>query len=211
MGDASNYKTDMKWYYNYLRVIVKKKFDEKLLACSETLKGALEDLKKPSKVPKREAVEQKAERKLELAASKLKSAEAYAKHAKTIGVCYDLFRQLLADEPQVQWDWITKEVHEKDPWTRLDGVKHKGLRMKTSKSLKDCIMFHKLTVFNCDAMERQKAYMMESLKKPRQLTIQKNVSCCKVLNGATLVICLRFRTALWRLLPLRRETCHSTK
>jgi hypothetical protein len=54
MRNASNSKIYMKWYYNYLRVIVKKKFDKKLLACSKTLKGALEDLKKPSKVPKRE-------------------------------------------------------------------------------------------------------------------------------------------------------------
>ena len=45
MGDASNAKTYMKWYFNYLRVIVEKKFDEKLLACSETLKRAIEDLK----------------------------------------------------------------------------------------------------------------------------------------------------------------------
>jgi hypothetical protein len=115
MGDASNSETYMKWYYNYLWVIVKKKFDEKLLACSKTLKGALEDLKKPSKVPKRESAEQKAEHKLELAACKLKSAEAYTKHANAIGVCCDLFRQLLADKPRVQWDYITREVHEKDP------------------------------------------------------------------------------------------------
>ena len=133
MGDASNSKTYMKWYYNYLRVIVKKKFDEKLLACSETLKGALEDLKKPSKVLKRESAEQKAEHKLELAACEVKSTEAFTEHAKVIGVCYDLIRQLLAYEPQVQRDRITREVHEKDPWMGLDGVKHKGLCMKTSK------------------------------------------------------------------------------
>jgi hypothetical protein len=63
------------------------------------------------------------------------------------------------------------EVHEKDPWTGLDGVKYKGLFMKNLKSLEDCIMFHKLTVFNCDEAECQKAYMMGSLKKPCQLTI----------------------------------------
>ena len=171
MGDASNSKTYMKWYYNYLRVIVKKKFDEKLLACSETLKGALEDLKKPSKVLKRESAEQKAEHKLELAACKVKPAQAYTKHAKAIGVWYDLFRQLLADKPQVQWDHITRKDNEKDPWTGLDGVKHKGLCMKTSKSLEDCIVLHKLTVFNCDVAERQKAYMMGNLKDPCQLTI----------------------------------------
>jgi hypothetical protein len=79
-----------------------KKIDKKLLACSETLKRAINDLKKPSKVPKRESTDQAAEHELELAACKVKSDAPYAKHAKAIGVHYDLFRQLLADEPQVQ-------------------------------------------------------------------------------------------------------------
>jgi hypothetical protein len=55
--------------------------------------------------------------------------------------------------------------------------------MKSTKSLEDCIMFHKITVFSVDATEHQKAYMMGSLKKPHQLTIQNHVSHCKVLNG----------------------------
>ncbi len=101
MGDASNAKTYMKCYFNYLRVIVEKKFNEKLLACSETLKRAIEVLKKPSKVPKRGSADQAAECKLELVACKVKSDAAYAKHTKAIGVHYDLFRRLLADESQV--------------------------------------------------------------------------------------------------------------
>jgi hypothetical protein len=44
-------------------------------------------------------------------------------------------------------------------------------------------MFHKITVFSVDAAERQKAYMMGSLKKPRQLTIRNQVSRCEVRNG----------------------------
>ena len=105
-------------------------------------------------------VDHAAERRLELAACKVKSDAAYTKHANAISVPYDLFRQLLADEPQVQWDRIVEDVHNKDPWTGLDGVKHIGLCMKTAKSLEDCTMFHKITVFSVDAAERQKAYMM---------------------------------------------------
>ena len=55
--------------------------------------------------------------------------------------------------------------------------------MKTSKLLEDCIMFHKLTVFTCDAAERQKSIMMGSLKKPHLKTIQKHVSHCETMNG----------------------------
>jgi hypothetical protein len=60
-------------------------------------------------------------------------------------------QQLLADDPQVQWDHIVREVHKNNPWTALNGTKHKGLRMKTSESLQDCIMLHKHTVFSVDA------------------------------------------------------------
>ena len=183
MGDASNAETYMKWYYNYLRVVDKKKLNKKLLACSKALKRALECLKKPSKVPKRESPEQKAERELELAACNEKSDAAYIDHAKAISVHNDLFRQLLADKPQVQWDRIVEDVHNKDPWTGLDGVKYNGLCMKTAKSLDDCIMFHKINIFSVDAVEHQKAYMMGSLKKPRQMTIQNHISHCEVLNS----------------------------
>jgi hypothetical protein len=183
MGDASNAETYMKWYFNYLRIIVERKSNCKLLACSETLKRAIKDLKKPSRVPKRESEDQKAERELELAACQEKSDVAYAKHATAIGVHYDLFHQLLSDKPQVQWDRIVEDVHNKDPWTGLNSEKHPGLRMKTVKSLEDCIMFHKIAVFSVDAVERQKAYMMGSLKKPCQLTVCNHISRCEVLNG----------------------------
>jgi hypothetical protein len=72
-------------------------------------------------------------------------------------------------------------------------------------------MFHKITVFSVDAAERQNTYMMRSLKKPCQLTVRNHISRCKVLNGYTLVICLRFVTALWRSLPPRRGTSPSTR
>ena len=111
---------------------------------------------------------------LEVAATKVKLSEATAIHAIAIQACYNLFRQLLADDPRPhdQWDRIVREVHKTDPWTALDGMKIRGLRMKTSELLEDCIMFHKRTVFSVDAAERQKSYMMGSLKKPHRMTIK---------------------------------------
>ncbi len=41
--------------------------------------------------------------------------------------------------------------------------------MKTSESLEYCITFHKRTIFLLDAVERQKFYMMGSLKKPHKI------------------------------------------
>ena len=93
--------------------------------------------KKFSKAPKKEVAKNKVTREVELAATKVKLVEATAIHVITIQACYDLFCQLLVDDPQVQWDRIVREVHKTDPWTALNGTKHKGLRMKTFESLQD--------------------------------------------------------------------------
>jgi hypothetical protein len=85
MGDASNSETYMKWYYNYLRIIVERKSDVKVLAYADVLKRTVEDLKKPSKIPKRETEDQKAERELELADCKEKYASFYRTSPKFNG------------------------------------------------------------------------------------------------------------------------------
>ena len=121
-------------------------------------------MKKFLKIPKRETPENKVARELEVAATKVKLTKASMVHGTSIGACYDLFHQLHADDPQVQWDRIVREVHKVDPWTALDETKIRGLRMKTSELLQDCITFHKRTVFSVDAADCQKSYMTVSLK-----------------------------------------------
>ena len=113
----------------------------------------LRGIKKFLKVPKRETAENNVKWELEVAAIKVKLVEVTAIQAIAIQACYDLFRQLLADDPRDQWDRIVREVHKTDPWTALDRTKKLGLQMKTSESLEDCITFHKHTVFSLDAAE----------------------------------------------------------
>ncbi len=156
MNDASNAATYLKWIQVYLHVLGKKNLRAPLDAATVDRKKLLKDFKKFSKALKREVAENKVTREVELAATKVKLEEATAIHAIAIQACYDLFCQLLADDPRDQWDRIVREVHESDPWTLLDGHKNNGLRIKTSESLEDCITFHKRT-------ERQKSYMMGSL------------------------------------------------
>jgi hypothetical protein len=87
----------------------------------------------------------------------------------------------------------------------LDGTKHKGLHMKTSKLLENCITFHKLTVFACDAAERQKSYMVGSLKKPYDMTTRKHVSRFETMNGYIALLPM-LQDSRWLLLPPRRGT-----
>ena len=117
---------------------------KKSVGCSVLLlspsRRLLKNRRRFLKVPKRETLEQKVTQELEVTTSKVKATdEVTAVHAIASGACYDLFHQLLADDPQVQWDHIVWEVHENNPWTALDGTKYKGLQMKTSELLKDCI------------------------------------------------------------------------
>ena len=137
MNDASIAETYLKWIQVYLRILGEKDLRAPLDAATGVCKKLLEDLKKFSKVCKREVVENKAVREVELAATKVKLGEATAIHAIAIQACYDLFHKLLADNPRDQWDRIVKEIHESDPWTLLDGHKNNGLWMKTSESLED--------------------------------------------------------------------------
>ena len=69
---------------------------------------------------------------------------------------------LFQNSPVQPLQRMTVEVHTNNSWMGLDGEKHKGLCMNTSKSLEDCGMIHKLTVFNCDTAKRQKAYIYSS-------------------------------------------------
>ncbi len=63
------------------------------------------------------------------------------------------------------------------------GGKNRGLPMKTSELLQDFITIHKHTVFSAHATERQKSYMMGSLKKPHGMSIKKHVSRFETMNG----------------------------
>ncbi len=48
---------------------------------------------------------------------------------------YDLFRKILKEDPELQWDRIVSDMHTKDPWEDLKGAKHDGIRGKSSISL----------------------------------------------------------------------------
>jgi hypothetical protein len=78
MNNASNAKTYLKWIQVYIRVLGKKNLRVPLDVATVDQKKLLKDLKKLLKVPKKEAAENKVTRKLEVANTKVKLAEATA-------------------------------------------------------------------------------------------------------------------------------------
>ena len=107
MNNASNIEMYLKWIQVYICVLGKKNLRVPLDVATVERKKLLEDLKKFSKVPKKEVKENKVAREVELAATKVKLVEATAIHTITIQACYDLFCQLLTDDPPDQWDRIS--------------------------------------------------------------------------------------------------------
>jgi hypothetical protein len=106
-----------------------------------------------------------------LSPQKKELVTAEVSESAKVGLVYELFRKDLKEDPELQWDRIVDDMHSKDPWEDLKGVKHEGICRKLSLSLWECIDFHKLTVYSINAAERQRFYMLCNLKKPTQSSI----------------------------------------
>ena len=92
---------------------------------------------------------------LELEGTEKLVSEAKAEFVKAVQKPFDLIRQLLIGEARTQWDKIVKEMFDRDTWMGVNGKTHDGPRLRTWKSLTDCIELHKLTVLPADAAEKQ--------------------------------------------------------
>ena len=75
----------MKWLLVFVRIKKEKKLDVALEVAAEALAKVQEDVRKHSKIPKRESVESKAVRKLELVAANTRLVEAKVEHGRAIG------------------------------------------------------------------------------------------------------------------------------
>jgi hypothetical protein len=120
--------------------------------------------------------------KLELEGTEKLVSEAKAEFLKAVLKPFDLVRQLLIGEARTQWDKIVKEMFDRDTWTGVNGKTHDGPRVRTWKSLMDCIELHKLTVLPADAAEKQRFYVQQVVRKPQRVTIRQYMSRMGVLN-----------------------------
>jgi len=160
LGDGANGEEYIKHLMFFDRLMEKKEYRADLADAAKAVLKASLTLKKHTKVPKGEEDPDKAIR-----LTGVKAAERELNAAKVVKstitcLAYDLFCKPTKDDPEIQWDRIVADMHTKNPWLDLRGVKHHGLREKSNQSLIDCIEQHKLTIFACDAVERLKYYMM---------------------------------------------------
>ncbi len=183
LGDSPGAEEYLQHLNAFLQMLARKKIADDLQKCTKAVVTATAAVRIHSKVPIREKTSEKAQRLslIEPVERELVTSEV-AKTTKVTSV-YKLFCKGLKEDPELQWDRIMEDMHTKDPWEDLKGVKHKGIRRKLCLSLWECIDFHKLTVYSIDAAERQRYYMLCNLKKPIKSSIRAHVTRMEILNN----------------------------
>jgi len=180
-ADGEEYAKHLMLFNGYLE---KLGYEADLEAAAKVTLIPYQSLKKAVKVQsgEKETATAKATKLAKVEAAKAEREKA--KIAKSTFAClaYDLFRILLQDDPETQWDRIVSKMHTKNPWEELTCVKQNSLHMKSQLSLIECIEFHKLVFFSVDAVERLKYYLMCSAKKPMKSSIRMHVTRMETLN-----------------------------
>ncbi len=115
----------------------KKGYEADLKASSKVTLGTTTALKKFVKAHHGEKDPAKAKRLTKVEAAKVRLIDAKVTKSTLACLAYDLFRKLLRDEPKIQWDWIMTDMHTKNPWEDIKGVKHNRLHRKSQQSLMD--------------------------------------------------------------------------
>jgi len=125
LGDSLGPEEYLQHLNSFLRTLSRKKWDEEMTKSIKAVLTATASVKKFARVPNSETEAQTA-RRLSLwdtakAEEDLKMAQAHK--SVEVGLVYDLFRKNLKEDPELQWDRIVDDMHAKDPWEDLRGVK----------------------------------------------------------------------------------------
>ncbi len=72
---------------------------------------------------------------------------------------------------------------EGDPYVNLQGDTLEGPRGMSHQSFNDCMMFHLLTAFPINAVEQEKYYILNVLKKPQCTNVRQFVHQVEQLNA----------------------------
>jgi hypothetical protein len=158
LGNRADGEKYVKHLMSFFRFMEKKGYEADLEAASKVTLSATTALKKLAKAQPGEKDPAKANRLTKVEAAKVRLINAKVAESTLACLAYDLFRKLLRPKPEIQWDRIVTDMHTKNPWEDIKGVKHNSLRGKSQQSLTDCTKFHKLMVFTVDAAERLRYY-----------------------------------------------------
>jgi len=146
LGDSPGPEEYLQHISSFVRMLERKKISEDMLKLAKAVASLKAPVRRLTTAPAGEKPANKTVwlEKLEAAVNAL--VEANVHEDIKLETVYELFRKTLKEDPELQWDRIVTAMHTKDPWEDLKGAKHDGIRGKSSKSLWDCIDFHKRTI-----------------------------------------------------------------
>jgi hypothetical protein len=93
------------------------------------------------------------------------------------------YSNLLSPESKYAWNKIIVKQMESDPYVNLQGVSLESPRGMSHKLFNDCVMFHLLTAFPINAVEQEKYYISNVLKKPQRINVHQFVRRVEQLNA----------------------------
>jgi hypothetical protein len=96
---------------------------------------------------------------------------------------FQFFTNLLSLDAKYVWNKIVWEQTEADPYKDLKGMSRKGPRGLSREPFNDCVMFHLLTELPNNAVEQEKYYLSNVLKKPQRVGIRQFVQHVEQLNA----------------------------
>jgi hypothetical protein len=182
LGDSPGPEEYLQHISSFVRMLERKKITDDLLKLAKAVASLKAPVRKLRAAPPGEKPAEKTVR-LELLKDAIdKLVEADVHEDAKLETVYELFRKTLKEDPELQWDCIVTDMYTKDPWEDLKGAKHDGIRGKSSKSLWECIDFHKRTIYSIDAAEQQRLYILCHLKKPAKSSIRAHVTRMETLN-----------------------------
>ncbi len=85
------------------------------------------------------------------------------------------YSNLLSPESKYAWNKIVRKQTEGNPYVNLQGDTLEGPRGMSRKLFHKCVMFHLLTAFPINAVEQEKYYISNILKKPQHLNVRQFV------------------------------------
>jgi hypothetical protein len=182
LGDSPGPEEYLQHISSFVRMLERKKISEDMLKLAKAVASLKVPVRRLTTAPQGEKPADKAVRLGKLEAVVNAVVEANVHENTKLETVYDLFRKTLKEDPELQWDRIVSDMHIKDPWEDLKGAKHDGIRGKLSKSLWECIDFHKRMIYSIDAAEQQRLYILCHLKKPAKSSIRAHVTRMETLN-----------------------------
>jgi len=160
LGDSPGAEEYLQHLNAILQMLARKKYEDEMMKLSKAVVSITALVRRLARTPSDEKEPNMSKRLSLWEAAEAELIKAKASESAKVGLVYELFCKGLIEDPELQWDRIVDDMHAKDPWEDLRGIKHDGLRRKSSTSLWECIDFRKLTVYSIDAAERQRFYML---------------------------------------------------